>query len=95
MAAGDGALLVHRWLASELADLMDFGDLDRVASGLASKQVSLRGTLLAFGGTPAPEHDRKASVGCPVFHLAGRHPVDIEAGSPESSILIWRRSGLL
>ncbi len=71
-------LLGHRWLASELAGLMDVADLDRVASGPASEQVSLRGTLLAFGGAPAPGHGRKASIGRPVFHLAGRQPVDIE-----------------
>ena len=36
-------LLVHRWLASELADLMDLASLDQLASGSAGQQVSLRG----------------------------------------------------
>src|ERR1039457_238545 len=64
---------------------MDLADLDRVASGPASEQVSLRGTLLAFGGAPAPEHGRKASIGRPVFHLAGRQPVDSEFDTKASA----------
>ncbi len=65
-------LLVHRWPASGLGDLMVFASLDGMASGPASEQVSLRGTLLPLGGTAAPEHGCKASIGRPVFHLAGR-----------------------
>ena len=65
--------------------MMVFAGLGRVASGPAGEQVSLRGTLLPLGGAPAPEHGRKASIGCPVFHLAGRQPVDIEFGTKASA----------